>query len=242
MLLAQLDKRLEQDLAVTEDAARWTVDSWALALGVIAHSRPASVAAPPKRPVLAPATQPSRTPLPPWPSPARPTAPQPSWTAPSPVVTPARLRMPPPSIRYASLWDRGVAFVLDVIIILVLVFSVSAGAAIIDVVIGSPHHTSPRPVQGANIVLWLLIVWLYFLLQESSKRRATIGKRSTGIVVTGTQRERISFIQANVRYFAKFLSAVLLVGFMMAAFTKQRQALHDKLAGTLVVKGPCQWN
>ena len=35
MLLAQLTRRLQEDLALAEDAARWAVESWALALGVI---------------------------------------------------------------------------------------------------------------------------------------------------------------------------------------------------------------
>jgi hypothetical protein len=35
LLLARLAKRLEDHLALTGDAARWAVDSWALALGVV---------------------------------------------------------------------------------------------------------------------------------------------------------------------------------------------------------------
>lgn len=35
LLLSQLAKRLEDQLAFTEEAARWAVDSWALALGVV---------------------------------------------------------------------------------------------------------------------------------------------------------------------------------------------------------------
>jgi len=35
-LLSRLTKRLHNDLALTEDAARWAVESWALALGVFA--------------------------------------------------------------------------------------------------------------------------------------------------------------------------------------------------------------
>lgn len=35
LAIARLSKRLHDDLAITEDAARWAVESWALALGVI---------------------------------------------------------------------------------------------------------------------------------------------------------------------------------------------------------------
>ncbi len=38
VLLSRLTKRLENHLALTEDAARWAVDSWALALGVLSEA------------------------------------------------------------------------------------------------------------------------------------------------------------------------------------------------------------
>jgi uncharacterized RDD family membrane protein YckC len=57
------------------------------------------------------------------------------------------------------------------------------------------------------------------------------------IVVTDLQGNRISFARATGRHFAKYLSAFLLgIGFLMAAFTSKKQALHDFIAETLVVK------
>ena len=42
---------------------------------------------------------------------------------------------------------------------------------------------------------------------------------------------------ATGRYFAKFISAIILwIGFMMAGWTARKQALHDIMAGTLVVQ------
>lgn len=38
VLLARLTKRIRENLALTEDAARWAVESWALALGVIPNT------------------------------------------------------------------------------------------------------------------------------------------------------------------------------------------------------------
>jgi uncharacterized RDD family membrane protein YckC len=57
-----------------------------------------------------------------------------------------------------------------------------------------------------------------------------------GIYVTGLDGQRISFLRATGRYLAKFLSALILfIGFIMAAFTARKQALHDMIAGTLVL-------
>ena len=50
-------------------------------------------------------------------------------------------------------------------------------------------------------------------------------------------RSSIGFGRAVGRYFARFLSMlVLYIGYLMQPFTQKKQALHDILAGTLVVK------
>jgi len=58
-----------------------------------------------------------------------------------------------------------------------------------------------------------------------------------GLKVTGLNGERITFARATGRHFAKYLSSLtLLIGYIMAAFTERRQALHDIVASTLVFK------
>jgi len=79
--------------------------------------------------------------------------------------------------------------------------------------------------------------WLYFALMESSAWQATLGKRAVGIKVTDMEGGRISFGRATGRHFGKFVSALIFyIGFIMAGFTEKRQALHDIMAGCLVVK------
>lgn len=57
-----------------------------------------------------------------------------------------------------------------------------------------------------------------------------------GIKVTNLAGQRIGFGRAVARYFASWLSAlILLLGYLMAAVTSRKQALHDLLVGTLVV-------
>ncbi len=78
--------------------------------------------------------------------------------------------------------------------------------------------------------------WLYFALMESSPRQATLGKQALGIMVTDLAGQRISFARATGRFFAKILSGLILwIGYVMAAFTERKQALHDLLASCLVV-------
>jgi uncharacterized RDD family membrane protein YckC len=72
---------------------------------------------------------------------------------------------------------------------------------------------------------------------NSSEKQATYGKMAMGIKVTDLEGRRISFWRGLGREFAKFLSAIILmIGYIMAAFTERKQALHDIIAGTLVVK------
>jgi uncharacterized RDD family membrane protein YckC len=79
--------------------------------------------------------------------------------------------------------------------------------------------------------------WLYFSLLESSSWQATLGKKALGLEVTDLAGRRISFGRATGRFFAKYISAIILmIGFLMAAFTEKKQALHDILAGTLVIR------
>ena len=85
---------------------------------------------------------------------------------------------------------------------------------------------------AADFVLW----WLYFSIMESSPLQATLGKMALSIRVTDTAGQRISFLRATGRTLAKIIyGAILLIGYIMVAFTERKQALHDMMAGTLVV-------
>jgi uncharacterized RDD family membrane protein YckC len=78
---------------------------------------------------------------------------------------------------------------------------------------------------------------LYYALLESSTWQGTLGKRALGLEVTDLEGRRISFGRATGRFFAKIISALILwIGFIMAGFTEKKQALHDMIAGTLVIR------
>jgi uncharacterized RDD family membrane protein YckC len=119
---------------------------------------------------------------------------------------------------YAGFWERFLAFVIDLLIIALASGTVAAGTL------------------GVGVVLSFFAPWLYEAFMLSSEWQATVGKRAMSIVVTGLDGGRISFARATGRHFAKYISAFLLcIGFIMAAFTARKQALHDMIAETLVV-------
>jgi len=87
-------------------------------------------------------------------------------------------------------------------------------------------------------LVFLILTWLYFAGMESSARQATFGKSVMSLHVTNYDGQRISFGHATGRFFAKIISGLipLAIGYIMAGFTEKKQALHDLIAGTLVLK------
>src|ERR671933_840051 len=123
--------------------------------------------------------------------------------------------------QYASFGKRFLAALLDGLILGII-------NGVISGVLGK---------NGAIAALiGILIAWLYYALQESSPKQATLGKQALGIVVTDLEGKRIDLVKATIRYFSKIISGlILLIGYIMAAFTEKKQALHDINDGTLVV-------
>lgn len=125
---------------------------------------------------------------------------------------------------YSGFWRRVLASIVDSVIFIPVSFLITVTQSFGDAYI-----------QGffANLV----IAWLYFSICESQSWQATLGKKIVGIKVTDLNGQRISFARATGRYASKFLSYLTLgFGFLMPAFTKRKQALHDLVAETLVLK------
>jgi uncharacterized RDD family membrane protein YckC len=136
---------------------------------------------------------------------------------------------------YAGFWRRLAALLID---------SLIAGAAgflvgfVIGIVVVASGGGDLDGGWSALINVVSVFGWfLYFALMESSSHQATIGKIGLGIQLTDIDGNRLSFGRALGRNLAKLISAVILyIGFILAAFTERKQALHDMIAGTLVVK------
>ncbi len=129
-------------------------------------------------------------------------------------------------MEYAGFWRRVAAALIDGILVgIVSAIVTSIAGAISD---------------GAAVLAQILLVvaaYAYYAGMESSAYQATVGKIALGIQVTDLNGNRISFLRALGRNLAEILSAViLLIGYIMVAFTAKKQGLHDMIAGTLVVK------
>lgn len=143
---------------------------------------------------------------------------------------------------YAGFWLRFVAVIIDSLVLMVC-------GCIVGGCIGGAIGATGGMHRGANgpelpiasqlliNLITTIIGWLYFALMESGPWQATLGKKALGLVVTDLEGRRITFLRATGRYFAKWISTIiLLVGYIMAGFTEKKQALHDIIASTLVIK------
>lgn len=133
---------------------------------------------------------------------------------------------------YAGFWKRLVAFVIDTLIgtLAAFVFGFAAG-----LILGA-GGTSEDALATLGNLIGVVVMWLYFALMESSEKQATFGKQWLGMRVTDAEGKRISFGRATGRHFGKILSSLLVcIGYLMIAFTKKKQGLHDMMASCVVV-------
>lgn len=171
-------------------------------------------------------------------------------------------KVPPPigaadvataDVQYAGFWIRVAAYFIDCVVmyipctLLEMLFGTRATQEAFQRQAQTMSPNDPATLQALTHFYagmgWYLLAatiawWLYSALCESSTWQATVGKLTVGIRVTDLQGHRISFARAVGRYGAQLISAFLLcIGYVMVAFTRRKQGLHDLIAGTLVIKG-----
>jgi uncharacterized RDD family membrane protein YckC len=169
----------------------------------------------------------------------------------APLVAPVGMPAVLPVRLYAGFWLRFLAYIIDAIILGVFQVPILIGGAIMMGVAsaianlprgGDPFATGFPPVFAAFLSLFVLVAvvggWLYHALLESSEWQATLGKKILGLEVTDLNGARVSFARASARHFAKFISSFipLGIGYILAGVTEKKQALHDMIAGCLVLR------
>ncbi len=138
-------------------------------------------------------------------------------------------------LRYGGFWIRFVAKLIDF-------FILGLFGALINGVLGAVVPMGPESEEGlvvfvvlSNILQIALAVGYttYFL----GKFAATPGKMACGLKVITPEGDPITYSRALGRYFAEVLSGLILgIGYLMAAFDEEKKTLHDRVAGTRVVK------
>lgn len=152
---------------------------------------------------------------------------------------------------YANFINRVSAFIIDSIVFF--------GMYILVCLLITPFIKGRVSYQQQQIIYSgaaILIGLLYFSIMESSANQATIGKRKIGIYVTDLNGDRITFLKAIIREFIKSIGSLILLiysiiypinssnnfmylqllGDLLILVLPKKQALHDVIAGTIVLR------
>jgi uncharacterized RDD family membrane protein YckC len=143
---------------------------------------------------------------------------------------------PAPGLVYASVWYRLAAFLLDLLVMSTL------GAAVGVLLLGRPAGRGDLYALGLSLLL-VHAVYLIGLWQTGR----TVGMRATGLcVLRAEDGGRLRPVQASLRFLPFGLALVVpILGLVVwvamavtAAIDVRGQGLHDRLAGSVVVRRP----
>jgi uncharacterized RDD family membrane protein YckC len=137
-----------------------------------------------------------------------------------------------PQIHYVGFWLRVVAALIDTVIVVVITSPLLIAAY------GWSYYLNDELVQGPTDVLvnWVLpaaaTICLWVLFQ------ATPGKMVVGAKIVDARTGRpASKWQYVIRYLGYYVSILtLMLGILWVAFDRRKQGLHDKMAGTVVIR------
>ena len=156
---------------------------------------------------------------------------------------------------YAGFWRRLAAGVIDFLILSIL----PVGWIVVAVMVFGPPLDIPEvmafdeiaEVQRAlhleksdhlsrqqRIAGWASNIFsIFFVIGFWTWKGQTPGKMLFGIRIVMTDGSPIGLRTSILRYVGQIIGALLLfVGFLMIAWDRRKQGLHDKLAGTVVVR------
>lgn len=136
-------------------------------------------------------------------------------------------------MNYVGFWRRFAALFLDGIILGVVNWLVSSVTGI-NTLNTTAAAAAANPMAllvslGISIVYWVVL---------QSYMGQTLGKKVMGIKVVDSAGNKPSMITFALReILGKLISSIILgIGYLMVIWDGKKQALHDKIASTYVVK------
>ena len=159
-------------------------------------------------------------------------------------------------VRRAGFWVRGVAAIIDLILLAipfaVFVSFLSVGMGISNAFLDLRPGVAPLQILArfgptflfVSLCFFVVLGWIYFAGMESSRWRATCGKRLMGIYVGDPNARRVSFWRASLRFAGgRLLAHVPYVGsyyFLLdclwVGVTPGKRAIHDRVSGCVVFR------
>ncbi|UCC31215.1 MAG: RDD family protein [Phycisphaerales bacterium] len=143
-----------------------------------------------------------------------------------------------PQVRYAGLWPRFLALVLDTALFCVVFFPIARLVKGVWLMSAADH----RWVYGWFItdplcLVFLGIIWIYLILLEGWAG-ATVGKWLLGLRVVGPDGHVPGLTKSLVRNILRLvdtLPALNILGIVLIALSPERARFGDRIAGTRVI-------
>jgi uncharacterized RDD family membrane protein YckC len=135
----------------------------------------------------------------------------------------------PKKIYYAGFWMRFWAYLLDLVVIgslnRLVIYPLFR---LLDISI------TDSSMFAAISIATAITYYLYFVLM-TKKFNQTLGKMVFGLKVATISGEKISWSTVIFREFiGRFISKVIIIGYIIVAFLPKKQGLHDVFADTTV--------
>lgn len=173
--------------------------------------------------------------------------------APAPQPAPAAVPQTAPAwpatvqaLRYAGFWRRFIAALIDGVLVGLLWFVMSglydfATTRVLENTAFSPDGVALGRalwlISGGRWLMAVLVALLCFALPEATRRGASPGKLVMRLRVARADGETTGIGRSVLRTVLKPLSAApLMLGFLIAGWSSRKQALHDLLSGSVVLR------
>lgn len=144
------------------------------------------------------------------------------------------------AVRFGGFWIRVGAFFIDSLVLVIPLMLIST---VLRTMAMPADQSALILVEVLDMLFSIATWWLYDALLHSSQWQATVGKKALGLKVVNQNGSRISFSRATGRHFAEYLSSfIFCIGYLMVAFTRYKQGLHDKIASTFVIRQELSWH
>lgn len=131
-------------------------------------------------------------------------------------------------VKYAGFWRRFLAYLIDTTIISI------PPLGVISLLKIRSYDFDPELVMSILVILLGLVYFVYYWVKKDGQ---TLGNKLLAIRVVREDKGQITIGTGLVRYTGYYVSSVILyLGFLWVLWDKKKQAWHDKIAKTLVIK------
>lgn len=145
---------------------------------------------------------------------------------------------------FAPYISRGIAFILDLALLMALAFFVKFSSLVWRQVVqifmdryNLQFIIAESDVMKIINVINAFVTFFFIVIIPAAFFNVSFGKKVMGLRVRGLDKYSISIEQAFKReLIMKPISILIIVGFITPFFSKNRQSIHDMVAGTIVIK------